>query len=58
MKIPTIEMHLDKKEIEALQQKKEQVVNRQKQEVKIVEGRNEAIEELEKGAGAEGALGG
>ena len=57
VKVPIIEMHLDKKEIEALQQKKEQVVNRQKQEVKIVEGRNEAIEELEKGAGVEEAGG-
>lgn len=47
-RVPIIEMHLDRKVIEELQQKKEQVVNRQNLEPKILEqARNEDSAEVQ-----------
>ena len=47
-RIPIIEMHLDRKVIDELQQKKVQVVNRQNLETKILEeARNEAYTEAD-----------
>ncbi len=45
LRVPVIELNLDQKEVEALQQKKEQVVNRQKHEPKILETRTKDDED-------------
>ena len=43
-RVPVFELHADTKVIQELQQKKEQVVNRQQNEQKILETRNDANE--------------
>mmetsp|Transcript_11119 Transcript_11119/g.14978 ORF Transcript_11119/g.14978 Transcript_11119/m.14978 type:complete len:112 (+) Transcript_11119:1006-1341(+) len=53
VRIPVTELHLDQREVAALQKKKEQVVNRQQKEIKLLETRADQDDEPETAATAD-----